>query len=278
MSYYTRLAVTCSPEATEVLIAEVAEAGFDTFMETATGFEGFAEEDRFDAVMLGEIQHRYQEVFPFQYVLDQVVKENWNEQWERSFEPVIVDDRCIVRASFHQPERDYPYEILITPKMSFGTGHHQTTWLMLKMQLDLNHRDKDVMDAGCGTAILAIMACRRGARYVDAFDIDAWSTVNGSENLSVNDCPQVRLRQGSIRTLDFDRQFDILLANINRNILLDEMTEYARHVKKDGLLVLSGFYVSDADALVESASASGFQEIRREDRETWCALVLQKVS
>lgn len=278
MSYFTRLAVSCAPEAAEILIAETAECGFDTFMETGSGFEAFAEEDRFDGNALKELQMRYQDSLPFTFALDRVVKENWNEQWERSFEPVVVDDRCVVRASFHQPDRHYPYEIIVTPKMSFGTGHHQTTWLMLKVQLDLDQQDKDVMDAGCGTAILAIMAAKRGARFVDAFDIDEWSTVNGGENLSVNSCPQVRLRQGSIRTLDFDRTFDVILANINRNILLDEMAEYAHHLKPEGILVLSGFYVDDASVLLDTAVPLGFTERKREDREGWCALVLQKVS
>lgn len=276
MSFFTRLRVICSPEAADILIAEVAEAGFDTFQETEDGFEAYANEADFDAAMIVSISERYSDVFPFRHEFSRVEKENWNEQWENSFEPVVVDDRCVVRAVFHQPERQFPHEIVITPKMSFGTGHHQTTWLMLKLQLDLDQRNKDVMDAGCGTAILSIMACQREASYVEAFDIDEWSTENGGENLATNNCPQVRLRQGTIRTLDFDRKFDIILANINKNILLDEMGEYAMRLKPAGMLVLSGFYVSDADDLVAAARPFGFSETRREERESWCALVLTR--
>lgn len=278
MSFYTRLSVVCPPEAVDILIAEVAEAGFDTFQETPEGFEAFAEGTAFDGDLVVSVSEKYSCTFPFTYRLDRVEKENWNEQWERSFEPVVVDDRCVVRATFHQPEKKFLHEIVITPKMSFGTGHHQTTWLMLKIQLDLDQQDKDIMDAGCGTAILAIMACQRKARYVDAFDIDEWSTVNGSENLANNYCDQVRLRQGTIRSLSFDRPFDIILANINKNILLDEMSEYAAHLKSSGTLVLSGFYVSDADDLVAAARPFGFSETRREEREGWCALVLTRLA
>jgi len=276
MSFYTRIAVACNPEASEILIAELSETGFDTFMETPGGFEGFVEGEAFDAAGIEEIRSRYSQHLPFTYILDRVEKENWNEQWERNVEPVIVDNRCLVRAAFHQPDRQYPHEIIITPKMSFGTGHHQTTWLMLFLQLELDQSGKDVMDAGCGTAILSIMACQRGASFVDAFDIDEWSVTNGAENLETNNCPQVRLRQGTIRTLDFDRTFDVILANINKNILLDEMAEYARRIRPGGQLVLSGFYLNDADDLVKAAQPFGFSEQRREVRENWCALVLRK--
>lgn len=274
--YYTRLRAACPQEFAEILIAETAEAGFDTFMETMEGFEAFAEEDRYDAAMLEDIRLQYADACNPVFTLDRVEKENWNEQWERNVEQVIVDDRCLVRAAFHKPDRKYRHEIIITPKMSFGTGHHQTTWLMLFLQLDLDHSDKDVMDAGCGTAILSIMACQRGARFVDAFDIDEWSVTNGAENLETNLCPQARLRQGTIRALDFDRSFDIILANINKNILLDEMEEYAKHLKPGGKLVLSGFYHYDAEDLVRAAQKHGFEEQLLETRENWCALVLRK--
>lgn len=276
MSFYTRISVSCSAEASEILIAELSETGFDTFMETPGGFEGFAEGRNYSLESIEEIRQRYSGHLPFEYVLDQVEKENWNEQWERNVEPVIVDDRCLVRASFHQSDRQYQHEIIITPKMSFGTGHHQTTWLMLYIQLELNQSGKDVMDAGCGTAILSIMACQRGALFVDAFDIDEWSVTNGAENLLTNNCPQVRLRQGTIRTLDFDKTFDVVLANINKNILLDEMPEYARSIRPGGHLLLSGFYIDDAADLIHAAEPYGFAEQRREVRENWCALLLRK--
>ncbi|MFM7193382.1 MAG: 50S ribosomal protein L11 methyltransferase [Bacteroidota bacterium] len=275
--YYTRLRAACPQEFSEILIAETAEAGFDTFMETPEGFEAFAEEDRYDAAMLEDIRRQYAEVCNPVFALDRVEKENWNEQWEKSFEPVIVGDQCIVRAEFHRTERAYPYEIIITPKMSFGTGHHATTWLMLNAQLGIDHSGKNVMDAGCGTAILAIMACKRGAKMVDAFDIDEWSAVNGKENLDNNGCGNVLLRQGTIRTLSFDEPFDLILANINRNVLLSDMDAFATNLRTGGQLLLSGFYPSDAVDLVAAAAAQGFELQRQEEREGWCSLLLRRV-
>ena len=274
--YYTRLRATCPPDFTEILIAETAEAGFDTFMETSDGFEAFAEEDRYDTALLEEIRQRYAATCAPEFALDRVQKENWNEQWEKSFEPVVVGEECIVRAEFHRPDKHYPYEIVITPKMSFGTGHHATTWLMLHAQLSLDHQGKAVMDAGCGTAILAIMACMRGAKSVDAFDIDEWSTVNGQENLDNNHCEQVNLRQGTIRSLTFSHRFDILLANINRNVLLSDMDAFSAYLVPGGKLLLSGFYESDVPDLLASATANGFSFERQEVREGWCSLLLMK--
>lgn len=275
--YYTRLRAACPQEFAEILIAETAEAGFDTFMETMEGFEAFAEEDRYDAAMLEDIRLQYADACNPVFTLDRVEKENWNEQWEKSFEPVIVGDQCIVRAEFHKTEQQYPYEIVITPKMSFGTGHHATTWLMLHAQLGIDHSGMSVMDAGCGTAILAIMAYKRGAKWVDAFDIDEWSAVNGEENLRNNGCKDVNLRQGTIRSLSFEGVFDLILANINRNVLLADMDAFAGNLRRGGQLLLSGFYTSDAGDLVAAAAAQGFDLERQEEREGWCSLLLRRV-
>jgi len=181
--------------------------------------------------------------------------------------------RCLIRASFHQLEKSYPYEITITPKMSFGTGHHQTTYLMIKAQLDLEHQNKRVMDAGCGTAILSVMATKRGAREVEAFDIDEWSVINGKENIEVNGCSNISIRQGKIRDLSFEDNFDIILANINRNILLDEMPQYAAYLNADGYLLLSGFYEKDIPDLVSRAHQYQLRQIQYDVRES-CASVL----
>lgn len=274
--FYTRLRVECDPEFTEILIAEVAEAGFDTFQETENGFEAFSEQEQYDSEILESIKERYRKVNPLLFEFSRVQKENWNEQWEKSFDPVIVDDQCIVRAEFHQLDRQFPYEIIITPKMSFGTGHHATTWLMLKSQLELDHRGKKVMDAGCGTCILSIMAEKRGASFVDAFDIDEWSTVNGQENLENNNCSKVRLRQGTVRSVTFENHFDMILANINKNILLDEMAEYHRHLKPEGLLVLSGFYNTDVPDLLSCAEQLGFSFMKQQEKDSWCTLTLKR--
>ena len=173
--YSTRLQVVCDPEFVEILMAEVAEAGFDTFIEIDKGFEAYVEGNQFDQSQLDHIQEKYKHVNPLLFSHDRIEKKNWNEEWEKNVEPIIVDDKCLIRAAFHKIEKKYPYEIIITPKMSFGTGHHQTTHLMISRQMKMDHQNKRVMDAGCGTAILAIMAYKLGAKEVEAFDIDAWS-------------------------------------------------------------------------------------------------------
>ena len=274
--YYTRLQVVCDSEFSEILMAEVAEAGFDTFMETEKGFEAYTEGKKFDADLLDSILEKYQHVSPLVFFRDEVQKQNWNEEWEKNVEPIFVEDQCLVRAEFHKIEKKYPYEIIITPKMSFGTGHHQTTYLMLKNQMRIDHRNKLVMDAGCGTAILSIMASKLGAKKIEAFDIDEWSVINGKENAEINHCNNITIRQGKISDLQFENNFDIILANINRNILLDEMKYYSAALVSGGHLLLSGFYEKDIPDLREEALKFGLMELQRDDRETWACLLLQK--
>lgn len=274
--HYHRLQVICDPDFTEILMAEVAEAGFDTFMETEKGFEAYAEGDNFDADLLEDIQSRYREVNPLIFLQDKVEKQNWNEEWEKNVDPIFVEDKCLIRAEFHKIEKKFPYEIIITPKMSFGTGHHQTTYLMVKSQLSIDHKGKRVMDAGCGTAILAIMASKLGAKEVEAFDIDEWSVPNGVENAEKNNCTNIRIRQGKIGDMNFEGKFDIILANINKNVLLSEIKEYASFLTKKGLLLLSGFYTSDIEDLKKEAALHSFTEVRRDERETWASLLLEK--
>ncbi len=269
--------MVCSSDFTEILMAEIAEAGFDTFMETDTGFEAFAEEEKADRNLVDEIQEKYRHVKPLLFLYERVEKKNWNEEWEKNVDPIIVDDQVLVRAAFHQLNRTFPIEIIITPKMSFGTGHHQTTHLMLSNQLKIDQRGKRVMDAGCGTAILAIMAAKQGAREVQAFDIDDWSVINGRENVDVNEvAAQVHVQQGSIQDMKFSAPFDIVLANINKNVLLAEMEQYARHLLPGGHLLISGFYTRDISDLEAQASLFGLRKRSESERETWAAVLLQK--
>jgi len=207
---------------------------------------------------------------------DKIQKKNWNEEWEKNLQPIVVDDRCLIRAEFHQINKKYDYEIIITPKMSFGTGHHQTTYLMVRNQMKLDHRNKRVMDAGCGTAILSIMASKLGAREVEAFDIDEWSVINGQENIENNHCTNIHLKQGKVGDMKFKGVFDIVLANINKNVLLDEIKLYATLLTKGGHLMLSGFYDLDRKELALEAARNGMKEESKDLRETWALLLLKK--
>lgn len=273
--YHTQLTVTCDAAFSEILQAEIAEAGFDMFMETENGFEAYAEQDQYDKDALSEILARYNQLTPVTYQHDTIEKKNWNEEWEKNYEPVIVDDRVIIRAAFHQPTKQYPYDIIITPKMSFGTGHHQTTHLMIKAQLEMDHMNKAVMDAGCGTAVLSVMASKLGAKKVEAFDIDEWSVPNGQENAELNGCANISIRQGKISDLTFEDDFDIILANINKNILLEEMHQYAACLKPKGFLLLSGFYENDIPDLAKEAGRYGLKPVKSHERERWVSLLLQ---
>lgn len=275
--YSTRLQVICDPEYVEILMAEIAEAGFDTFMEVETGFEAYVEGDAFDKKLLDQIKERYKEVNPLQFSLTQIPKQNWNEEWEKNVEPIVVDDQCLIRAAFHSIEKKYPFEIIITPKMSFGTGHHQTTHLMISRQMKIDHQNKRVMDAGCGTVILSIMASKLGAKEVEAFDIDEWSVVNGEENASNNQCNNIHVQQGKIDEVELTGKFDLILANINKNILMNEMSRYASFLTKGGHLLLSGFYVSDIEDLKKEAANYSLREVVYDERETWACLLLEMI-
>jgi ribosomal protein L11 methyltransferase len=274
--YHSRLQVICDPDYSEILMAEIAEAGFDTFLETEKGFEAYVEMEKFDKEQVEFVKQKYSAQTPVIFYYDRIQKKNWNEEWEKSYEPIIVENKCLIRADFHVIEKKYPYELIITPKMSFGTGHHQTTYLMIKNQMEIDHRDKRVMDAGCGTAILSVMACKLGAREVEAFDIDEWSVSNGKENIVVNGCPNIHQQQGKLSELPFDNNFDIILANINKNVLLEEMELYGKYLNSGGLLLLSGFYNEDIPDLLQEASRFSLNEKRRDEKENWAALLLEK--
>lgn len=272
--YHTKLEVVCDPEYSEILIAELAEANFDTFLEVENGFEAYVEGEGFDKDRVDDIMRKYEGVTPLRFAFSQIARRNWNEEWENSFAPIVVDDKCLIRASFHQAEKTYPYEIIITPKMSFGTGHHQTTWLMVRNMLSLDLHNQRVMDAGCGTAILSILASKMGAADVEAFDIDDWSVENGNENIEINHCSNIRIQQGKINEVDVSGTFDLILANINKNVLLDELATYASYLSSGGKLLLSGFLTFDIDDLLAEAKRHNLEEVKRDERETWAALLL----
>ena len=275
--HYTQLTVTCSPDFTDILIAELSEGGFDTFQENENGFDAYAEGDNFSQEIVDEVKSRYAQVTELDFSFQKIEKKNWNEEWEKNYEPIDVDGKCLIRADFHKPAKKFPYEIIITPKMSFGTGHHQTTYLMIKNQMNIDHKDKRVMDAGCGTAILAIMASKLGATEIEAFDIDEWSVVNGEENKELNNTKNIRIQQGKISEVSLTGKFDIILANINKNVLLSEMKIYASYLTPSGKLLLSGFYTHDIDDLKSESAKYKLKEVLRDERQTWACLHLELV-
>lgn len=273
---YLEFKIACNEAYREILIAVLAEIGFDSFLETETGIEAYITEDLFDRTAFDEVIAQYRIPGEISVEEGRMAKVNWNEEWEKNYDPIEVGDQVYVRASFHAPKEGVAHEIIINPKMSFGTGHHATTYLMLTHQLNLDHQGKRVIDIGSGTGILAIMAHKLGAGEVQALDIDEWCVENGEENFALNGLPDVKMALGTIREVAPQGTFDIVLANINKNVLLDEMEVYADLVQPNGHLLLSGFYEHDIQDIVDKAQAFGLVLKDQKSKNNWAALVLQK--
>ena len=271
---YLSLQFHCSEELSEILIAELAELGYDSFWEQENGFEAYILSSDYDEAQLSQVLEKYKAIGSATYTTHRVEEKNWNVEWESNFEPIIVEDRCLVRADFHKLDKQVPYEIVINPKMSFGTGHHATTYLMLSWQLEIDHTQKKVMDAGCGTGILAIMAHLKGASEITAFDNNEWAVDNSRESFELNHCTHINMFLGTVADIPEEEKFDIILANINRNVLLEEMSLYASRLKPDGTLLLSGFYHYDAALIEAEAKAQGLKVDGQKERNDWVALKL----
>jgi ribosomal protein L11 methyltransferase len=272
---YVQVSITCLEDYREILIAELAAVGFDSFLETETGFEAYVPHDQFSRDSFDEVIATYREPAALTLVEGIMPKVNWNEEWEKNYDPIEVDQLVYVRASFHAPQPGFQYEIVINPKMSFGTGHHATTFQLLSMQGKIDHQGKRVLDVGSGTGILAIMAHLLGAKQVEAFDIDSWCVDNGNENFELNQVA-TRMGLGTIREVQPKGPYSLILANINKNVLLDELEIYASLLTDQGRLLLSGFYSEDIADLVQAASLQGLSLTMQTTKDNWAALCLQK--
>ncbi len=276
---YVQVNFTCSPNIetiTDVLAAELAEIGFESFLPSESGLQAYIPQTDFSAKKIATKIRQ----FPFQaeitFSFEVLEDKNWNEEWEKYyFQPICIGDACVIHSLFHQINNNYPHSILIQPKMSFGTGHHQTTHLMLKEILNTEMHSKSVLDMGCGTAVLAILASQRGASRVTAVDIDRWAFENARENVSLNRADNVRVLLGSSDVLG-DETFDVILANITRNILLDEIPTYSTHLNHKGLLIMSGFYSADIPAIQSRCEAHGLSFVRLSEMDDWVAVVFRK--
>jgi ribosomal protein L11 methyltransferase len=273
---YLEFKISCSEPYREILIAELSEVGFDSFLETDVGVDAYIQEDALERPLYQEIIKKYQEAASIKVVEGKMDKINWNEEWEKHYHPITVSNQVYVRASFHVARPEFKYEILINPKMSFGTGHHATTFLMISHQLKLDHEGKRVLDIGAGTGILAIMAHKLGAKDIEAFDIDEWCVENGDENFKLNGIYHVHMGKGTVREINPRGEFDIVLANINKNVLLDEMELYGNLVKEGGNLLLSGFYEHDIPDILKKAKRFGLELEDEKTKDDWAALVLKK--
>lgn len=260
----------------EILMAELAEVGFDSFEDTPTGIKAYIPKDSWNEQILQDIYLLSNPEFTISYQITEIEQVNWNEEWEKNFSPIVVEDLCTVRANFH-PVPNTRYDIVITPKMSFGTGHHETTYMMLQQLLPLSLEDTKVLDMGCGTGILAIMAALRGARDITAIDIDPWCVENATENVQQNDCSFITIKEGDV-SLIAGEQYNLILANINRNILLSDIPAYTQALLPQGLLLVSGFYVEDLPAIKEKCQEVGLTYLSHIERNRWVSAKFQRLS
>lgn len=255
----------------EILIAELGELPFESFEETEDGVHAYIQEHLVYENMLDEVYILKNDEFQIEYVTKAIEQVNWNEEWEKNFDPIDVDGICYVRAPFHEP-KSATYEIVIEPKMSFGTGHHETTYLMMKHLLNMNIQDQMVLDMGCGTALLAILASMRGAKHVDAIDIDNWCYLNSIENGERNNITNMSVYEGDASLLTESDKYDLIIANINRNILLNDMHVYDKALKPEGTILFSGFYTEDIPFIKEAAEKLGMQYESMLEKNNWVAL------
>lgn len=269
-----------SPELLEILVARLAEVGYDGFLEECNTLKAYRVEEALDFSELNKLCKEYN----CMYRVNRVEEENWNAIWESSFIPVVVENFVAIRADFHSAVQDVEYEIIITPKMSFGTGHHATTWLMLKAMRDLYLQGTDlqgtylggreVLDFGTGTGILTILAEKMGAGRVLAIDNDSWSIDNATENLARNHCQNIDLMLGD--SLPQGRAFDLVLANINKHILLKHCQSISDAVKTGGLLIMSGILAEDRDDMEQAFGLYLDRPVKVEERNNWLMMAFSK--
>lgn len=266
--------VTPPQPGTEILISLLGDMGFDSFVENEVGFDAYIPEELDGDLHLTEFEF---DDFAFSFDKERIEQTNWNAEWEKNFEPVLVDDLLLIRAPFHEPNKAVKHEIVIMPKMSFGTGHHDTTWLMCKQLFDLDIKGKSVLDMGCGTGVLAILAKKLGAGEVVGIDIDAWSVENSIENCANNNCADIEVKLGDKELLDNYKAFNIILANINKNVLKVQIPLYAKLLKTRGVLLLSGFFNTDVEELEQHAKANQLNLLQTFTKNNWTVMKLEKI-
>ena len=277
MNNYTKVTFKVTPAdeiATDVLAALLADQGFESFVPDEEGMVAYAPEGLFDdAAVASTIENFPIEGYTITYTSELIEGEDWNAEWEKNyFEPIVVDDQCVIHSTFHKDVPAAKYDILIDPKMAFGTGYHQTTCHMIRAILASDMQGKSVLDMGCGTALLAILAKKCGAGKVVAIDIDEFAYENALENIELNGTPDVEVRLGGADALKESDSFDYVIANINRNILLADMQNYATCMHKGTVLFISGFYTQDMDILKEEASKHGLRYDGYAENSNWAMM------
>jgi ribosomal protein L11 methyltransferase len=254
----------------EILIAELGEKPFESFIETPNGFTAYIQKSLVTPDILDDSYILNSPDFEITHTIEEIEQVNWNEEWEKNFEPIDVDGRCHVRAPFH-PKTAAEFDIVIEPKMSFGTGHHETTHMMIQHLLEIDVTNLKTLDMGCGTAILAILAEMKGAKPIDAIDIDNWCYLNSIENAERNNCKEISVYEGDASLLK-GKKYDLIIANINRNILLNDMQSYTDCLNPNGIILFSGFYEEDIPHIDAACVKNGLKFVKKIKRNNWVSL------
>ena len=268
IGYYFKVMPT--EPAVEILIAELGYAGFESFVETDEGLTAYIQKSEWHSDILNDIQILKSKEFEISFTFEEIKQTNWNAEWEKNFNPITVENTCCVRAPFHE-KPNTPYDIIIEPKMSFGTGHHETTHMMIQHVLKNDFEGKSVLDMGCGTGVLAILAEMKGAKPIDAVDYDNWCYLNSLENIERNNCKHITVIEGDASVLE-NKSYDIIIANINRNILLQDMAVYASCLNENGQLFLSGFYDDDIPMIQAECEKHMLNFAEKLERNNWVSL------
>jgi ribosomal protein L11 methyltransferase len=254
----------------DILLSQLQQLPFDSFLTTEEGLNAYLPKKQDKESLLDSVVLLNHESVQIEFTVTEIPPENWNAKWESEFHPIFVGSDCVIRADFHESQGK-TYELIINPKMSFGTGHHPTTHMMMEFVLEETLSDKTVLDMGCGTGVLGILASKKGTRAIDAMDSDAWCVENTIENAKTNGCKNIRSSQAAI--LESTRAtYDAIFANINRNVLLEQIPSYGQALKVGGSLFLSGFYKNDVNFLQQSCQKENLTLISTKEKEQWCAL------
>ena len=269
---YTKFTVKTEEQYREILIAMFSQHAFEAFEETEMGFYAYIPDTKMTPEIATALED-YRQRFPYEALRESVPAQNWNQVWEASFQPIVIGDFCAVRASFHQVMTGVEHEIVIDPKMAFGTGHHETTYMVINAMKDLDFEGKKVLDYGCGTGILAILAEKLNAKHIDAIDIDPAATENAIENTKLNGAQNIDIQQGTLNNITA-KDYDIILANINRNVIIQSLPSLHTHIRTGGTLVISGILTKDR-ALVEGhITEAGFGIKNATSRGGWVCLIV----
>lgn len=275
---FTFQTTPCTEVVNDVLSAVLAEAGFESFVEQTDGINAYIQKALYNESALKEALAE----FPLpdvniEYNYTEAEDRNWNEEWEKKFfQPIVIDNRCVIHSTFHKDVPQAEYDIVINPQMAFGTGHHETTSLIIGELLDSDLQEKSLLDMGCGTSILAILARMRGATPCTAIDIDEWCVRNSLENIELNRVDNIDVFQGDASSLKDKGPFDIIIANINRNILLNDMKHYVSRMNQGGSLLMSGFYANDIPVIQAEAENNGLHLIHHREKNQWAVVLFRK--